>query len=126
MSETLVIINNTDISKYIINDTYKMDSEPVYEAWKDGNFREHRIYARRQVKGSFDVIFFGEDDTPYTNFLSLLSSATVNNVLTLGAYVVNDGTFQAMEAYCELSGVQHAETTDGRRVNKMTVTIEER
>lgn len=125
MTETLATIANTDITKYIIKDTYEVNSEPVFESWTDGNFHEHRIYIRDRVKGSFDVIFFDDDNGAYQDFLDLLDSATTNRKLTIGLFVVNESKFDGFQVYYTLSQAQHAETTDGRMVNKMTMTIEE-
>ena len=80
MSETLCTINGTDITKYIIKNTYEVNTEPVFESWDDGNFREHRIYIRDRVKGKFDVIFFDDDNGAYQNFLTLLNSSTSNRM----------------------------------------------
>ena len=125
MTETLATVSNTNITKYIIKDTYKVNSEPVYESWTDGNFHEHRIYIRDRVKGSFDVIFFDEDNGAYQDFLDLLDSATDNRLLTMGLFVVNQSKFDGFQVYYTLSQAQHAETTDGRMVNKMTMHVEE-
>lgn len=125
MTETLATIANTDITKYIIKDTFEVNAEPVFESWTDGNFHEHRIYIRDRVKGSFDVIFFDEDNGAYQDFLDLLDSATTNRLLTMGLFVVNQSKFDGFQVYYTLSQAQHAETTDGRMVNKMTMTIEE-
>lgn len=125
MVETYAVIANTDISKNIIKDTYKVNTEPVFESWTDGNFREHRIYIRDRVKGSFDVIFFDEDNGAYQDFLDLLDSATTNRVLTLGLFVVNESKFEVFEVYYTIEQSQHAETIDGRMVNKMKIHIEE-
>lgn len=125
MVETYAVIANTDISKNIIKDSYEINTEPVFESWTDGNFREHRIYIRDRVKGSFDVIFFDEDNGTYQDFLDLLDSATTNRVLTLGLFVVNESKFEVFEVYYSIEQSQHAETIDGRMVNKMTINIEE-
>lgn len=125
MTETLATIANTDITKYIIKDTFEVNAEPVFESWTDGNFHEHRIYIRDRVKGKFDVIFFDEDNGAYQDFLDLLDSATTNRLLTMGLFVVNQSKFDGFQVYYTLSQAQHAETTDGRMVNKMTMTIEE-
>lgn len=125
MNEILASVNGTDITKYIIKDTYKVNSEPVYESWLDGNFREHRIYTRNRVSGSFDVIFFDDDNGAYRNFLTLLAGATVNNLLTVGLFVLDTCKFEALQVYYNITAAQHAETTDGRMVNKMTIEIEE-
>lgn len=125
MAERLATIANTDITKYIIKDTFEVNAEPVFESWTDGNFHEHRIYIRDRVKGKFDVIFFDEDNGAYQDFLDLLDSATTNRLLTMGLFVVNQSKFDGFQVYYTLSQAQHAETTDGRMVNKMTMTIEE-
>lgn len=126
MSEILASIAGTDITKYIIKDTYDVNTEPVYESWEDANFREHRVYVRDRVIGSFDVVFFGSNNVPYKNFLSLLAGATTNKLLTITLFVVNESQSAEYEVYCTITGQQHAETTDGRIVNKMTLKLEER
>lgn len=125
MNEILATVGNTNITKYIIKDTYEVNAEPVFQSWTDGNYREHRIYTRDRVKGSFDVIFFDEDNGAYQDFLDLLDSATTNRLLTMGLFVVNQSKFDGFQVYFTLSQAQHAETTDGRMVNKMTLSIEE-
>ena len=126
MSEILASIAGTDITKYIIKDTYDVNTEPVYESWEDANFHEHRVYVRDRVIGSFDVVFFGSNNVPYKNFLTLLAGATTNNILTITLFVVNESQSAEYEVYCTITGQQHAETTDGRIVNKMTLKLEER
>lgn len=125
MNEILATIGATNITKNIVKDTYEVNTEPVYESWQDGNFREHRIYVRDRIKGKFDVIFFDDDNGAYQDFLELLESATSNRLTTLGLYVENTSTFEALQAYIHITANQHAECDDGRMVNKMTLNIEE-
>ena len=87
MNEILATIGAVDITKYIIKDTYKVATEPTFESWLDGNFHEHRIYVRDRMKGSFDLIFFDEDNGAYQNFLSLLNANTTNRLLSIGLFV---------------------------------------
>lgn len=125
MNEILATLNGTDITKYIIKDTYDINTEPVFESWQDGNFKEHRVYIRDRVKGSFDVIFFDDDNGAYQDFLDLLASVTVNRVTTIGLYVLNTSRTELFQVYYTIKAAQHAETTDGRMVNKMTINLEE-
>lgn len=125
MSEILATIGGTDITKYIIKDSYDINSEPVYQSWQDGNFREHRIYTRDRIEGDFEVIFFDEDNGAYEDFLELLAGSTSNHLTTMGLFVLNDSSFEALQAYVQITAKQHAETSDGRMVNKMTLKIEE-
>ena len=125
MNEILATIGAVDITKYIIKDTYKVATEPTFESWLDGNFHEHRIYVRDRMKGSFDLIFFDEDNGAYQNFLSLLNANTTNRLLSIGLFVLDKSQFEAFQVYYSISPVQYAETTDGRRVNKITFNVEE-
>lgn len=125
MSEILATVGGTDITKYIIKDTYKVNSEPVYQSWTDGNFHEHRIQIRERVEGSFDVIFFDDDNGAYQDFLALLEANTINTLLTCGLYVENKAAFEAFNVYYTIKAVQHARTIDDIMVNKMTISIEE-
>ena len=125
MSEILATIGGTNITKYIIKDSYDINSEPVYQSWQDGNFREHRIYTRNKIEGDFEVIFFDEDNGAYEDFLELLAGSTSNHLTTMGLFVLNDSSFEALQAYVQITAKQHAETSDGRMVNKMTLKIEE-
>lgn len=125
MSEILATVGGTDITKYIIKDTYEMNAEPVYESWTDGNFHEHRIRIRERVKGSFDVIFFDEDNGAFEDFLALLEANTTNTLLTCGLYVQNKAAFDAFYMYYTITAQQHARTIDDVMVNKMTIEFEE-
>lgn len=127
MSEILATVNGVDITKYIIKDSYNVNSEAMYTSWQDANYVEHRAYIRDRVSGSFEIIVFG--DTPRTalvDFLDILKGATVNNVITIGLYVANEGTFQAINAYYSVEMTQHAETTEGKYVDRAMIRIEER
>lgn len=127
IGETLAIVNGTDITDYIIKDTYEMNSEPVFTSWEDGNYVEHRVYVRDKVKGKFEIITFGETPrTALVDFLNILHGGAVNNVLTAGLYVQNEGTFQALSCFYSVESTQHAVTTDGRYVDRAVINIEER
>lgn len=127
IGESLAVVNSTDITDYIIKDTYEVNSEPVYTSWEDANFVEHRVYVRDKVRGSFEVITFGTTPrTALVAFLDILKAATSNNVLTIGLYVENEGTFQALNCFYTVESTQHAVTKDGRYVDRAKISIEER
>lgn len=127
IGESLAVVNSTDITNYIIKDTYEINSEPVYTSWEDANYVEHRVYVRDKVRGSFEVITFGTTPrTALVAFLNILKAATSNNVLTIGLYVENEGTFQALNCFYTVESTQHAVTEDGRYVDRAKISIEER
>lgn len=122
----LVTINGTDITEYINPKTYKMNAEKSYESWLDGNYREHRIYTRTKVKGSFDVALYGQNNMLTQNFLDLWNGAVVNEIATMGVYVQNTNKFQMIEAYFELDGKFHREMINGNYCDVLTIKITER
>lgn len=122
----LCTVNGVDLTPFIDKETYSVNSEPMFESWQDGNFVEHRIYARTKVKGTFEVNLFGYKNMTYTTFLTNWNAAVTNNVVTIGLRVGNDNTFQAISAYYTFSSVEHKELLDGTIYDKVTVTIEER
>lgn len=127
IGESLAVVNSTDITDYIIKDTYEVNSEPVYTSWEDANYVEHRVYVRDKVRGSFEVITFGTTPrTALVAFLDILKAATSNNVLTIGLYVENEGTFQALNCFYTVESTQHSVTNDGRYVDRAKISIEER
>lgn len=127
IGESLAVVNSTDITDYIIKDTYEVNSEPVYTSWEDANYVEHRVYVRDKVRGSFEVITFGTTPrTALVAFLDILKAATSNNVLTIGLYVENEGTFQALNCFYTVESTQHSVTDDGRYVDRAKISIEER
>ena len=127
LGESLAVVDSTDITDYIIKDTYEVNSEPVYTSWEDANYVEHRVYVRDKVRGSFEVITFGTTPrTALVAFLDILKAATSNNVLTIGLYVENEGTFQALNCFYTVESTQHSVTDDGRYVDRAKISIEER
>lgn len=122
----LCTVNGVDLTPFIDKETYSVNSEPMYESWQDGNFVEHRIYARTKIKGTFEVNLFGFKSMTYATFLTNWNAAVTNNVVTIGLRVGNDNSFQAISAYYTFSSVEHKELLDGTIYDKVTVTIEER
>lgn len=122
----LVSINGVNITPFISEKSYKMNAEEQYESWKDGNYREHRIYTTSKIKGSFTVCLYGYQDMTTDAFLELWNSATHNHVTTLLVYCQNTNKMEAIEAYCEFDGNFHRELLNGNYVDKLTISIQER
>lgn len=122
----VAIIGSTDISNLIVDGTYKMDLEPSYQSWEDGNYVEHRIYARNKIRGEFDVALGTKVGTTLPQFKTILNSAMNNNVLTAAFYVTNKGTVEAVNAYVKLENKDHILTADGSFIEVVSVEITER
>lgn len=122
----LVTVNNVDITKYINPKTYKMNAEKEYESWLDGNYREHRIYTRIRIKGSFEVALYGQDNMLTQDFLDLWNDAVENEIVTMLVYVQNTNKMEAIEAFFEFDGKFHREMINGNYCDILTVKITER
>lgn len=126
IDEMLVLVNNVDITEYINPKTYKMNAEKTYESWLDGNYREHRIYTRERIKGSFEISLYGQNNMLTQNFLDLWEGGVNRNVVTLLVYVQNTNQMEAIEAYFDFSGKFHREMINGNYCDVLTINILER
>ena len=125
--QSQVVVNNTDITNYIVAGSYNVNQEQESESWKDGNKREHRIVIDHKVRGSFQIVCSNKRrDITLANFLELWNSAVVNEVATIGVRVLNTGAFEAIECYFEIKNVQHDLSADGTFVDVLEITITER
>lgn len=120
---TLATVNSVDITKYIDKDTYAVNAEDMYESWRNANFVEQRIYIRSRVSGSF-TIKCGKGLT-YSDFLTNWNAAVEDRVVTLGVFVQNKNTMEAIEAYYSFEGQRHVELDNGAYYDEVTVNIEE-
>jgi len=121
--ENIVIIGETDITPYIIADTYNMDEESQYESWQDGNYVEHRVIITSKVKGKFEVVLSPQTIT-LADFKALLNDN--NGVLTMLVYVTNAGESRAINAYYQLENKQHTALAGGGFLDVITMEITER
>lgn len=120
------IIGSTDISNLIVDETYKMDAEGVYESWLDGNYVEHRIYTASKIRGTFDVVLSSKNNCTLSQFKTIIDNATNNNILTGAFYCTNSGQVEAVNAFCHLVNKDHILTADGSFIDVITVEITER
>lgn len=122
----VAIIGSTDISNLIVDGTYKMDLEDLFESWKDGNCVEHRIYISSKIRGSFNVALSNKNNCTLSQFKTIIDNATTNHIV-LGAFqCTNTGQLEAIEAYVDLTNKDHILTADGTFVDIVTVGITER
>ena len=119
----LAVVNSTDITRYIDKDTFQVNSEDVYESWQNANFVEKRIFVRKRVSGKFEIRC-GKGLT-LANFISNWNQAVTNGVVTMGVFVQNDNSFQAIEAFYSFEGQEHVELDNGAFYDRLVVNIEE-
>jgi len=119
----LVTVNNTDITRYINKDTYKVNSNDVYESWLNANFVEKRIFTRKRVEGQFEIRC-GKGLT-LAAFLSNWEAAVSNGVVTMGLWVQNTNSFEAIQAFYSFEGQEHVELDNGAVYDRLIVKIKE-
>ena len=122
----LVSINSVDITPDINPKTYSMNAEKAYESWQDGNYREHRIYTRTRIKGSFEVALYGQNNMTTSDFLDTWNAGVTNNIATMLVYVQNLDRNEAIQAFFEFKGTFHREMINGNYCDILKIDIVER
>ena len=119
----LATVNSTDITRYIDKDTYQVNSEDVYESWQNANFVEKRVFVRKRVEGKFEIRC-GKGLT-LASFISNWEAAVSNDVVTMGVFVQNTNSFEAIEAFYSFEGQEHVELDNGAFYDRLIVKIKE-
>jgi hypothetical protein len=57
MALELFVLDGTDYTNNIINDTYDVNNNDVEETWTDGNYVEHFEVVRTRLEGRFTLRF---------------------------------------------------------------------
>lgn len=123
---THLVVNNTNLTPYIVDGTYNVNSEDVYESWKDGNMKEHRVIVAQKISGSFDIACSNRTTgISLDTFLSTWNSAVNNGVATIGLWVPSKGAFEALECYYDIVSKDHILSGDGSFIDVLTVQIKE-
>lgn len=119
-----IVVNDMDLTPYVVNGSYKINASDRYESWEDGNLIEHRIIVGSKVSGSFKIACGGE--LSLADFMANWSAAVDNGVLTIGLYVLNIDSFEALECYFEIENDSHILTAGGKLIDVLDIKIKER
>jgi len=120
-----LVIGETDYTANIVDGSYDVNSNDVYESWKDGNMLEHRIIVTSKVSGKFSVVFPNNGVT-LSAFLEAWDSVVVNGVATIGLYVTNKNKFEALDCYFKITSGQHIKQRDGEFYDVLNIEISQR
>lgn len=123
--KTHLVVGNQDLTKYIVDGSYSVYSTDVYESWKNGNALEVRVIPAKKVRGSFKIVC-APDKLALSDFLALWNSAVVLGSITLGLYVINTDSFEALECYYEIKPSQHIKSIGGVFYDVLEITVTER
>lgn len=106
--KTHLVINGVDYTPHIVDDSYDINSNDVYESWEDGNKVEHRIPVTKKISGAVQILCSEKSGWLHVeDFLADLNAATDNSVLTCGVFVPNLNAFKALDCYYTLKNTSH-------------------
>ena len=123
---TLVVVDNTDITPWIVPDSYKLVPTEKYESWEDGNYVEHRIYTRTKITGTFNVWTAESRGMDTDAFMEHWNNATHNKITTLGVYDNVENRMRAIEAYCHITPDKHKDLAGGKFYDVFKIEVNER
>lgn len=122
-----VIVNNTDITGYIVEGSYKMNTHKTGPSWQDGNYLTHQKVVTEKIEGSFQVVCSNRANSiTLSAFLTLWDGAVTDNYVTLGCTVLNKGAFEAVQAMYTIENVKHIKSGDGSMIDVLEIKITER
>lgn len=120
-----VYVNGTDISNYINETSYKVNSSQMFTEWVDGNFVTHRKAIRKKVSGEFVVGLYGQDGMTTKEFLKLWNSAVKDGMITINLYVENEAKNEIIEAFYEIEVDSHRQLSSGEYIDLISIKLEE-
>lgn len=124
---THLVVNNTNLTPYIVDGTYSINSADTYESWKDGNMVEHRVIITHKISGSFEIACSNRaNGITLSDFLDLWNGIVDNGVAQIGVWVPNKGSFEAIDCYYEITNKEHILSGDGEFIDVLTVNVKER
>lgn len=124
----LFLVNSVDFSGYIIQKSYSVQKQDVYQTWTDGNWKTHRVIARQRVSGSFKMTFLTE--AAYNDFKSAVAAVkTANGYCPLQVWCNNTKTLETVNAFLDFTTTNRWTTAafgGDPVVAAVSVAIEER
>lgn len=123
--QTHLTVGLSDMTGYIVVDSYDVKSVDAYESWKDGNKREHRVIVSSKVEGTFKILCSDKTIT-LSNFLTVWNENVNNGVVTIGLYIPTRNSFEALECYYEIEDAEHIKQTDDTFVDVLKIKVKER
>ena len=123
---TLVVVDNVDITPWIVPDSYKLVPTETYESWQDGNYVEHRIYTRTRITGTFNVWTAEQRGMDTDALMEHFTNATHNKVTTMGVYDNVENRMRAIEAYCHITPDKHKDLAGGKFYDVFKIEVYER
>lgn len=118
-------LGGVDLSKNILVPTYKVNAQPVYMEWTDGNDKIHREISRYRIAGNFKMKFFNK--TQYLNTLRLFrEQQNDEGYTTVSVYVNNLDEVKVIDAYITMDPANDMPLYGNSDYDGFDVNIKER
>jgi hypothetical protein len=130
-----VIIGNTDLTRFVQEKSYKIESIDDFVEWKDAGKHLHRGGYSSKVQGSFEMVFFdgytvgGVVQDNFGDVLQLIEDNSNDKVLTIKLTVNNlNNMLKEIYCYCDIqtNSVRYTNNGSDVVVKRMIFNIEER
>lgn len=125
MIERLASINGTDISQYILSESYSINQKDEYNEWTDANRVNHRDIIRTRVSGKFELQFPVCNEQLYTDFVTLLSDNTVSGILPITVFVNNINETKEINVFYEYLPVMVKNVRSNKYYKSFELSLEE-
>lgn len=121
----LLKIGGTDLTSYIDQQNYEVNSIDEFEEWMDANHVKHRHVIRTRLSGKFEIGFKKAADV--STFLTLMG----NNIQSGGYYNAqifsnDDNTLHTTEVFIDDISKIKRDELNGRIWQTYELTVEER
>lgn len=98
MALELFKVDSTDYTNNIINESYEVQDNDVYQSWTDANFITHREKVRTKVEGKFTMRF--RSLSTYQNFVTYMASKkTTGSYYPCSVYCNNTRTKKTVNLF---------------------------
>ena len=123
----LFVVNNKDFTPHITVPSYKVNDEEVYEEWQDANYKTHREITRKQVNGSFKVLYdVVEELDDFFDTIETLKAASDDGSIEMTVYLNNLHTTKTITAFVKYTPSNEKPFFQREKVSGFDVTIKER
>lgn len=122
-----VRIGGVDVTPAVQESTYRVDRDPLFEAWENANNVTIHSNVHHKINGSFDMVFLPGYSMEYSDFLALVNANTVGDVTTISLSVNNlDGAVVTIRCFLTIKFNPIRDTKNGSNILLKRATIQVR
>lgn len=123
--ESQIIVNETDLTPYVVAGSYKVNVKDQYESWRDGNEVEHHSPHIKKVVGEFEIAC-NSNKLSISSFLAAWNGAVSNDVVSLSLHIPELNELKELSCYFSMSNESHDAKADGGFVDVFKIKVTER